>query len=106
MQQVPPIDEVDKHTRRRAHDWYAFLLENGYELVVENTAMRSDTVIAVRAEKERIEFLKNAAYKEGITLGNGYGKEKDTSFRIANFPAISDEEIATLKAFLVKMAPN
>lgn len=106
MQQVPPIDEVDKVTRKRAHDWYAFLLENGYELVVENTAVRSDTVIAVRAEKERIAELKKASKNEGITLGNGYGKWKDTSFRIANFPAISDEEIAILKAFLLKMAPN
>lgn len=106
MQQVAPIDEVDAQTRRRAHEWYTFLLETGYDLMVENTAVRSDTVIAVRAEKERIDALKNAARKEGITLGNGYGKEKDTSFRIANFPAISDEEIAILKAFMVKMAPN
>ncbi|WP_353721386.1 aminotransferase class V-fold PLP-dependent enzyme [Dyadobacter sp. 676] len=106
MQQVPPIGEVDAQTRRRAHDWYAFLLENGYQLVAENAAVRSDTVIAVREKKERIPELKNAAQKEGITLGNGYGKEKDTSFRIANFPAITDEEIAILKAFLVKMAPN
>jgi phosphoserine aminotransferase len=106
MQQIAPIEEVDTQTRRRAHDWYAFLLEYGYELVVENSAMRSDTVIAVRAGKERIDALKNAARQEGITLGNGYGKEKDTNFRIANFPAISDEEIAILKAFLIKMAPN
>lgn len=106
MQQVPAIEEVDRQTRKRAHDWYAFLLENGYELVVENTAVRSDTVIAVRAEKERIPELKKAAKQEGITLGNGYGKWKDTSFRIANFPAISDEEIALLKAFLSKMAAN
>ncbi|MGV3603786.1 MAG: aminotransferase class V-fold PLP-dependent enzyme [Dyadobacter fermentans] len=106
MQQVPPIEQTDKQTRRRAHDWYAFLLENGYELVVENTAVRSDTVIAVRETKERISELKSAAKREGITLGNGYGKEKDTSFRIANFPAISDAEIATLKAFLVKMAAH
>lgn len=106
MQQVPAIEEVDRQTRRRAHDWYAFLLEYGYELVVENTAVRSDTVIAVRAEKGRIAELKNAASKEGITLGNGYGKEKDTSFRIANFPAITEEEIAVLKSFLTKMASN
>lgn len=106
MQQVPPIEEVDRQTRHRAHDWYAFLLENGYELVAENTAVRSDTVIAVRENPQRVKELKNAAKAAGITLGNGYGKEKDTSFRIANFPAITDAEITTLKAFLVKMAPH
>lgn len=106
MQQVPVIEEVDRRTRQRASEWYTFLIENGYELVVENKAVRSDTVIAVRATRERIAELKKAAKQVGITLGNGYGKEKETSFRIANFPAISAEEIDTLKQFLTKMAPN
>lgn len=103
MQQVPAIEEVDRQTRARARDWYAFLPEHGYELLVENEAVRSDTVVTVRAKKERISELKAAAKMEGIVLGNGYGKEKDTSFRIANFPAISDDDIAALKAFLAKM---
>lgn len=104
MQQVPPIQDVDLVTRRRAAAWYSFLPENGYELMVQNETVRSDTVIAVRADRERISQLKSAAKQEGIVLGNGYGKEKDTSFRIANFPAISDDEIGILKDFLARMA--
>lgn len=106
MQQVPHITEVDQQTRRRAAEWYAFLPANGYRLVAENEGIRSDTVIAVRETKERIAQLKSEARQAGITLGNGYGKEKDTSFRIANFPAIDHAEIAALRAFLVKMAPK
>ncbi|NIJ52084.1 aminotransferase class V-fold PLP-dependent enzyme [Dyadobacter arcticus] len=104
MQQVPAIAEVDFRTKERAKSWYSFLEHNGYQLMVENEAVRSDTVIAVRDAKERIAVLKKAAKQEGIILGNGYGKEKDTSFRIANFPAINDNEIATLREFLARMA--
>ncbi|MCE6991680.1 aminotransferase class V-fold PLP-dependent enzyme [Dyadobacter sp. CY323] len=104
MQQVPPIAEVDSLTRQRAAGWYAFLAEHHYELLVKNDPVRSDTVIAVRDTKERIAELKHFAKAEGITLGNGYGKEKEVSFRIANFPAISQDEIEILQNFLAKMS--
>jgi phosphoserine aminotransferase len=104
MLQVPPIQDVDLITKRRAAEWYSFLPANGFELLVQNENVRSDTVIAVKADRERISMLKKSALQEGIVLGNGYGKEKDTSFRIANFPAISDEEIDVLKGFLARMA--
>ncbi|MEO6282245.1 MAG: aminotransferase class V-fold PLP-dependent enzyme [Dyadobacter sp.] len=103
MQQVAPIQEVSNQTKKRAAEWYSFLSENGYQILVENEVVRSDTVIAVRETRERIADLKKAAKQAEIVLGNGYGKEKDTSFRIANFPAITQKEIDTLKQFLVSM---
>ena len=104
MQQVEPIQVVDAQTKARAMGWYSFLPENGYQLLVENEAVRSETVIAVRDTKERIAAIKKAALQEGIVLGNGYGKDKEVSFRIANFPAINDTEIQTLKDFLVSFS--
>ncbi|MCF0060780.1 aminotransferase class V-fold PLP-dependent enzyme [Dyadobacter chenwenxiniae] len=101
MQQVAPIKTVARQTLERAQDWYSFLPENGYQLLVEYEAVRSETVMAVKDTKERIEAIKKAGLQEGIVLGNGYGEDKETSFRIANFPAISDIEIQTLKDFLV-----
>jgi phosphoserine aminotransferase len=106
MQQVPYIAEVDQKTRERAGNWYSFLEKNGFELMAENELVRSDTVIAVRGSKELVSEMKRSAKEEGITLGNGYGKEKETSFRIANFPAIDDQEIAVLQEFLTRMAAN
>ena len=100
MQQVPPISEVASKTVERADNWYQFLPENGYELLVNDAAVRSETVIAVKDTKEQIAAIKKAAKVAGIVLGNGYGRDKDISFRIANFPAIADDEISTLKAFL------
>lgn len=102
MKQVGAIREVSGRVSRRASEWYSFLKENKYQLLIENEAVRSETVIAVYAEKERVSYLKKAAKEAGITLGNGYGRDKETSFRIANFPAISDEDISTLKEFLVQ----
>jgi phosphoserine aminotransferase len=106
MEQVEQIEVISAQIRQRATHWYQFLSENGYELLVKNETVRSKTVIAVHAEKQRIAELKKAAKQEGITLGNGYGKDKETSFRIANFPAISEEEIAILEGFLIRAASN
>jgi len=45
--------------------------------------------------------LKAFASDRGIVLGNGYGERKETTFRIANFPAITDAEFDTLKECLL-----
>ncbi|MCF2488539.1 aminotransferase class V-fold PLP-dependent enzyme [Dyadobacter sp. CY347] len=104
MQQVSPIETVAQQTLERAQNWYSFLPKNGYQILVENESVRSKTVVAVKDTKERIALIKKAALQEGIVLGNGYGKDKETSFRIANFPAITDVEIQRLKNFLVSFS--
>ncbi|MCY7359545.1 MAG: aminotransferase class V-fold PLP-dependent enzyme [Rudanella sp.] len=103
LQQVPPIAEVDARTRQRATEWFAFFEEEvahlPFHLLINDPIFRSDTVIAVEGAEATIKTVKAAALEAGITLGNGYGKWKDTTFRIANFPAITDTEIKQLKAF-------
>ncbi|MEP0711709.1 MAG: alanine--glyoxylate aminotransferase family protein, partial [Algoriphagus sp.] len=44
--------------------------------------------------------VKKDAEKEGMQLGSGYGPHKPTSFRIANFPAITNTEMDKLIGFL------
>ncbi|WP_375444484.1 aminotransferase class V-fold PLP-dependent enzyme [uncultured Fibrella sp.] len=106
MGQAPPIIDVDANTKRRAADWYTFfeqeLVDSPLRLLVSDPLQRSDTVIAVEGTETDISALKKAAKQAGILLGNGYGDWKNTTFRIANFPAISDGEIDTLKTFLSK----
>lgn len=112
LEQVPPIAEVDAITKKRAADWYAFfeqeMRESPFQLLITDPAdrrpsVRSDTVIAVKGTETDIKAVKAAAQQAGITLGNGYGDWKNTSFRLANFPAITDEEIETLKQFLLSV---
>jgi len=103
MQQVDNMDQISTKTKQRAEDWYAFLEnETTWKPLVKNAAVRSDTVIAVSGAAVAVETLKKRALMAGITLGNGYGEWKNTTFRIANFPAIDDGEIDLLKAFLRK----
>lgn len=103
LQQVPPIADVDAHTRQRAADWYSFFKQEvthlPFQLLINDPVMRSQTVIALEGSEADVKAIKAAAQQAGITLGNGYGKWKETTFRIANFPAITDGEIEQLKAF-------
>lgn len=101
LQQVLPISEIDALVRSRAADWYEFIeKETAWELLIANPELRSDTVIAVQGREEAIRAVKTAAQNAGITLGNGYGEWKSNTFRIANFPAIEEAEMDTLKRFL------
>ncbi|GAB3010761.1 aminotransferase class V-fold PLP-dependent enzyme [Spirosoma pulveris] len=104
LQQLPPIGLVDEITKRRAADWYTFvekeMSSTPFRLLINDPATRSDTVIAVQGHEQEVAIVKKAAQQKGITLGNGYGDWKSTTFRIANFPAITDEEIGTLTQFL------
>ncbi len=100
MQQVSPIRQIDVQTRQRAQAWYALLEKLPVAPLVGNEAVRSPTVVAFRGEGLFIGKLKERALIEGIVLGNGYGEWKNTSVRIANFPAITDEDIHRLRVFL------
>ncbi|MEZ0541116.1 aminotransferase class V-fold PLP-dependent enzyme [Fibrella arboris] len=110
MEQVPPIAAVDAQTKQRAAAWYTFFEQeltddSPFSLLISDPALRSDTVIAVQGDKEAIAAIKEAARQADLLLGNGYGDWKDTTFRIANFPAITDGEIEQLKGFL-RVAPK
>ncbi|MBO0951368.1 aminotransferase class V-fold PLP-dependent enzyme [Fibrella forsythiae] len=104
LEQVPPIDVIDAVTKQRAESWYTFfeqeLADSPFRLLISDAAQRSDTVIAVEGSEADISAVKKLAKQAGLLLGNGYGDWKNTTFRIANFPAISDEEINELKRFL------
>ena len=104
MNQVRPIAEIDALTKQRAADWYNFferdMAGSPFRLLIDDTAQRSDTVIAVTGSEADINAIKTAAKQAGFLLGNGYGDWKNDTFRIANFPAILDEEIRVLREFL------
>jgi phosphoserine aminotransferase len=101
LKKMPPISRVDNVIRKRAHDWEQFIA-NGKRIafVVQNKEARSSTVLALSASEDNLALLKEKAKRKGYLLGEGYGALKKSSFRIANFPAIRDEEIRDLMKFL------
>lgn len=68
--------------------------------LVDNEQVRSLTVLALSTKNP--EKMKAKAKDRGIVLGNGYGPWKNSSFRIANFPAIKTKEVEKLVSFFLK----
>ena len=98
---IPDINDIDKKNSVRAKNIYRYF-ESKSELnpLVNSNSCRSKTVLSIESSPENIEHIKLKAAEKGIILGNGYGEWKESTFRIANFPAITDEEFNELKLFL------
>ncbi|ODS83692.1 MAG: phosphoserine aminotransferase [Cytophagaceae bacterium SCN 52-12] len=101
MDSLEPVGVTAGVLTRRGAGLYGFLAGQGFELPVREAACRSMTVITVEAERSVVAGLKAFALERGIVLGNGYGEKKETTFRIANFPAIPDAEFEILKECLL-----
>jgi phosphoserine aminotransferase len=101
LKDLEEIQHVDARLRKRMLKLETAIAQSSkFRLLVDNDATRSTTVLAVSGSEELIAAVKKAAEKEGMQLGSGYGPLKPTSFRIANFPAITDEEFDRLIDFL------
>ncbi len=100
MESVKPIAKVHQKTVERFNGYRKLMDKLSLSHLVKNEDVRSHTVIPVVGEPTFIENVKKAAREQSIVLGNGYGEHKDTTFRIANFPAIKNSEIQTLMGFL------
>lgn len=100
LENRPDIDQTEKTIRKRFEQWIEVIESLSYtSLLIKNPEVRSQTVIALEANVEVINRMRNEAKKAGIILGNGYGQLKSTTLRIANFPAIEDHEIEKLQSF-------
>lgn len=101
LQDMDPIAQVDARLRTRMAILEAAVAQSAtFDLLVDNAATRSTTVLSVSGTEDAIAAVKKAAEKEGMQLGGGYGPLKASSFRIANFPAITDAEFMRLVDFL------
>ena len=96
-----PIEEVEKLVLDRYLAWTEFMEDfEDFAFLVGNPNLRSKTVLPIKVAKGKLELIKSKAKAEGFLLGNGYGKWKDDTFRIANFPSISSLAIEKLQGFL------
>jgi len=102
MESVNPIDRIDKTLASRFKKWETFFDKKSDQLnlFIKNKEVRSRTVLTIEATPPVVEKVKSKAKKAGFTLGEGYGDLKNSTFRIANFPAIQRKEIAQLMDFL------
>jgi phosphoserine aminotransferase len=69
---------------------------NKLNSLLHSKELQSDTVFCITGEQHVLKSLKEVADQEGFILGNGYGSLKNTTIRIANFPAIPNQHYIDL----------
>ncbi|NOT74321.1 MAG: alanine--glyoxylate aminotransferase family protein [Cyclobacteriaceae bacterium] len=95
------IENIDLVITKRQKDWIKYFKSSKkLNLLIKNYEVRSKTVVTIAGEPMHIDIIKIAAKKRGLLLGEGYGELKNSTFRIANFPAIKPKEIKKLRKFL------
>ena len=95
LETLPNIQHVSEKLYQRSERIYAFFENNPYfDLLVENHETRSKTVVAIipRDMSQAVAFFKS----NSVIIGKGYGEWKNNTLRIANFPAIPDEDFEEL----------
>jgi phosphoserine aminotransferase len=105
MQERSDIQETQCILQERYQAWIDTLSTLPYlDLLITNEAVRSLTVIPFTAEKPIIDQVRRMAREQGMVLGNGYGRWKESSLRIANFPALEASEIKQLRDFFFSLS--
>lgn len=103
LKDIPLIQEIDSTLRSRMSRLENCIAQTKtLRMLVDNAETRSTTVMGIAGTEELITQVKKDAEKAAMQMGGGYGPLKPTSFRIANFPAITDDEFEALLEFLKK----
>lgn len=101
LQDLQEIHFTDKKTRERMQELENIVAsKDTFRYLVKRPEFRSRTVLGISGETSMVEDIKKKAEKEGLILGSGYGSFKTTSFRVANFPVITDGQFRQLVTFL------
>ena len=100
MQASDPIKVISNRLKNRQQKLWQQLVRIGLKPLIATTRLRSQTVLAIKTNPEQVAQIKEKAKSAGFLLGNGYGSWKENTFRIANFPAISDAQMDALIHFL------
>lgn len=99
LQSIDNVNLISKKLNERAQYLYSELSKiNGLELTITEPKVQSPTVISLSSvnTSKIISDLKS----KDIIVGKGYGEWLNSSFRIANFPAIDDQEYEILLKYL------
>lgn len=96
---LPNLAVIEQSTLAKTQvldDFFSQIDKKTCDFLLKNPALRLPTVLALQADPKWISGLHKIAEKEGIILGKGYGKLTENTFRIANFPSHTKEDIHQL----------
>ncbi len=101
LEKSKAIEEIHTEILQRYERWVDFFsTATQLKHLVKKEDVQSYTVVPVTSTPDLLSEIKIKAKKKGILLGEGYGEWKPSSFRIANFPALENNEIQILMKFL------
>ena len=100
LQNIKPLNEISEQTLQRKQSIIKIGTESNLSFISSNPEISSPTVISINLSGRSFIEVETAALSKGLIIGKGYGKHKETSFRIANFPAHNSSEINILHSFL------
>jgi phosphoserine aminotransferase len=96
-QQLPALSKIHLSTLAKMKVWTDFWdNQPDFSYLIEDPELRLPTVLTLTGAPEKIKQLHKKCLEKGIELGKGYGEWKENSFRIANFPSHTFEDIETL----------
>lgn len=96
------LKTIHQSLKQQAQGWYQVLEKHSlFKPLIASAAQRSDTIIAAQGTASDIERFKTYCSEKEYIIGNGYGADKNTTFRIANFPAHQVSEVAFLQDLLI-----
>lgn len=92
------LKKVHQKTHERAQDLYTFFENHPHTTpFVEDKNIRSPFSLCIHIGEEMLTHYTQKAAEKGVQLGGGYGALKATHMRVANYPAITDNDIQLLK---------
>ena len=100
MRTNAPIKDIIARIEAQARQWYDFL--DAHERLfpfISSPSLRSPTILCVKSASATSKIYE-ALRKEGFWVSPGYGRHRESTLRIANFPSIDAEDICALKKFL------
>lgn len=87
------IEKIRQETEEKANLLYDFFDDHkSFKPFVENKPDRSMTIINIQVGDSQNEVKKKLS-ENGILVGSGYGKLKDSQIRIANFPMHKTDDV-------------
>jgi phosphoserine aminotransferase len=102
---LPNLIEINQQTWEKALFLTDFFSQsNAFNLsfLIENPELRLPTVFALKGDEVQIKRLQDLCLSVNIELGKGYGKWKDQTIRIANFPSHTLADLRQLISHIKK----
>lgn len=97
IQEFGTIQNLYTQTQQKASMLYTFFeMNKDFSPAIKNPVARSESVIVIESNKEKIKEIYTLLLSQNIEVGKGYGENKDTQLRIGNFPVHTPQMIESL----------